>query len=357
MPSSRDLFWLSTPPLCVVLAGLPVWLQQPFLLWFTLPLLALLSCALVWRLFAGRRTQAQNAADAAPLQAEQARLQLQVLLAAVLPAWKHHAESARQQMETAIVQMGNSLAAVLQQFDQAGIGHTQAEGPHSTTELLDLCERELQPVVSSLNDLIEGKEAMVGNIRTLADETQALRSMAGEVTSIAWQTNLLALNAAIEAARAGSAGRGFAIVATEVRNLSKRSSDTGKQMETRVEQISNIMGSTSESVQEANEHDKQAIALSSNLVGDVLHHVRILGDSADSMREHGLVVRTEVEKLLMAMQFQDRVSQVLQSVIDDMERLLQQLRDGDSAAMPDPHEWLQKLRGTYSMEEQHLAHG
>jgi methyl-accepting chemotaxis protein len=354
MPRSRVIYGLLAPLLCMALAGLPVWTRQAAYLWLTLPTIALIVGTGVWVLWRGQ----QVSGPTEPVQQHEALAQaaeLQHLLRAVLPAWRHHAESARQQMETAVVQMANSLAGVLQQFDLAGIGHTQADHPHSTTELLDLCERELHPVVSSLTDLIGSKEAMVGNIRKLADETQALRAMAGEVTSIAWQTNLLALNAAIEAARAGAAGRGFAIVAAEVRKLSQRSSDTGKQMETRVGQISNIMGSTSESVQEANEHDKQAIALSTNLVGDVLHHVRILGGAADTMREHGLVVRTEVEKLLMAMQFQDRVSQVLESVIKDMDRLLEQLK-ADGATVPHAQEWLQGLRQTYSMADQHRAH-
>lgn len=357
MPKTRDIYWLAAPVFCMLLAGLPVWFQQPLFLWFSVPATGLLVSVLTWQLLSRQRQPAQSEADPDQHPSEQAAAGLQHLLVEVLPAWKHHAESARKQMETAVVQMGNSLSNVLQQFDQAGIGHSQPSGSHSTSELLGLCERELQPVVNSLKDLIDGKEAMVGNIRKLADETQALRSMAGEVTSIAWQTNLLALNAAIEAARAGSTGRGFAIVAAEVRKLSMRSSETGKQMETRVEQISTIMGSTSESVQEANEHDKQAIDLSSNLVGDVLHHVRVLGDAADLMREHGLVVRDEVEKLLMAMQFQDRVSQVLQSVISDMDRLMQQIEPGSDAPLPGPQEWLQQLRQTYSMEEQNLAHG
>ena len=357
MPTSRDLYWVLAAALCVALAGLPVWTLQPSLLWLTLPAVAAVVSAIAWMLLDSRRKLALADAERQGQHAKQSAASLQSLLTEVLPTWKRHAESARQQMETAVVQMGNSLASVLQQFDQAGIGHAHTSNPHSTTELLDLCERELQPVVSSLNDLIEGKEAMVGNIRKLADETQALRSMAGEVTSIAWQTNLLALNAAIEAARAGAAGRGFAIVATEVRSLSKRSSDTGKKMESRVEQISTIMGSTSESVQEANEHDKQAIALSSNLVDDVLHHVRILGNAADTMRQHGMVVRSEVENLLMAMQFQDRVSQVLASVIADMDRLALQLGSGDGAMLPSAQEWLQQLRQTYSMEDQNLAHG
>lgn len=357
MPIFRGAYWLVAPALCMVLAGLPFWLQEAWLLWLTLPAIGLAAGLACWQLQRGQRRQAQSESEAQRHSTEVATAALHQLLCEVLPTWRRHAESARQQMESAVVQMANSLSSVLQQFDQAGIGHSHTGSAHSTTELLDLCERELQPVVSSLNDLIEGKEAMVGHIRKLADETQALRSMAGEVTSIAWQTNLLALNAAIEAARAGTAGRGFAIVAAEVRKLSTRSSDTGKQMETRVAQISTIMGSTSTSVQEATEHDKQAIALSSNLVGDVLHHVRILGDAADTMREHGLVVRSEVEKLLMAMQFQDRVSQVLQSVIADMDRLTQQLNSGAHADIPTGQQWLDALRQTYSMEEQNLAHG
>jgi len=356
MPMPRLVLWLLGPLVCALLAGLPVWLGQASWLWLTLPLVLVLAALPVWALLSQARQLEPPATQQLRQQSEQSALALHHLLAAVLPTWRHHAESARAQTETAIVQITTSLYEVLQRFDQAGIGHSQQSGAHSTSELLELCERELQPVVSSLKDLIDGKEAMVNNIRKLADETQALRSMAGEVTSIAWQTNLLALNAAIEAARAGSAGRGFAIVATEVRGLSQRSSDTGKKMETRVEQISQIMGTTSESVQEANEHDKEAIALSSNLVDDVLQHVRALGDAADGMRQHGLAVRGEVEKLMMALQFQDRVSQVMQSVINDMDRMLAQLAEGDAVALPAAQEWLQQLRQTYSMEEQHHAH-
>ena len=349
----RTVMWLA-PLVCAALGGLPTWLGAPWLLWVSVPLIGCIAAWLVWSQ-AADSTEPKSQHSIAKADALQQQAELQELLATIVPTWKHHVESGRQQMETAVVQIAQSLAAILQQFEAAGIGHSQEDSPHSTAELLALCESELQPVVSSLKELIGGKEVMIDNIRQLADETQALKTMAGEVTSIAWQTNLLALNAAIEAARAGDAGRGFAIVAAEVRKLSMRSSGTGKQMEARVGQISSIMGSTSESVQEANAHDRQAIDLSNNLVNDVLLNVRKMGDTANTMREHGLIVRSEVEKLLMAMQFQDRVSQVLQAVIADMERLSPYLASGDEAP-PSAREWLDNLRGTYSMEDQHLAH-
>jgi methyl-accepting chemotaxis protein len=314
----------------------------------------LITGALAWSSIKDGTAPAQN--DGELEHYVQRQIELQKLLISIVPAWKHHVETARLQMETAVVQIAESLAAILQQFELAGIGQSQTANPHSTADLLALCERELQPVVNSLKELIGGKELMVRNIRQLVDETQALKTMAGEVTSIAWQTNLLALNAAIEAARAGDAGRGFAIVAAEVRKLSMRSSSTGKHMEERVGQISSIMGTTSDSVEEANAHDRQAVDLSNNLVEDVLHNVRILGDSANTMREHGLVVRAEVEKLLMALQFQDRVSQVLQSVLADMDRLVPYLDSTSTLPPPTSEEWIGALRRTYSMEDQHLAH-
>ena len=346
----------SVPLLCAVLAGLPVWLAQPWWLWITLPLVVALGYALEF----SRSENAESGADAAAhaYASQEDERQWVELLGVLLPAWSHHMETVRQQTEAALVQMSMSFASVLQQFDMAGIVSVSGQNPtqESTAELLALCERELQPVATSLKELIDGKDAMVGNIRRLADETDALRGMAGEVTSIAWQTNLLAINAAIEAARAGPSGRGFAIVAAEVRKLSQRSSDMGKQMALRVEQISTIMDTTSKSVEAANEHDKQVIEWSSNLVDHVLQHVRKLGDSADSMRVHGLTVRGEVEKLLIAMQFQDRVSQIMQAVMADVERLTQYARAPQGVVLPTADEWVHGLRQTYSTQEQHHAH-
>lgn len=283
------------------------------------------------------------------------------LLYHILPAWQHHIGVVKSQTQSAIDQLTSSFASVLQHFDQAGIGSGQATGTKSNASepmsLLALCERELQPVVASLMGVIEGKDALLGKVSNLATKTLELQSMATDVRSIASQTNLLALNAAIEAARAGEFGRGFSVVAAEVRSLSQRSAETGKQMAERVEHIGSIMRTTLDVAQEATAADKHAVTLSGELVDHVLSHVRKLGASAESMHQHGLLVRQEVERLLIAMQFQDRISQILASLDSNMDRMHQTLAHAQYGDLPTPEDWLAEMNQNAAMEEQVFVPG
>jgi len=279
------------------------------------------------------------------------------LLLEVLPAWQHHVGIVKEQTEEAVNNLTRSFASVLHHFDEAGIGKSGQSGQSRdqedrTIQLLALCERELQPVVQSLSSMIDGKDAMLNHVRSLAEETRQLQQMAAEVGHIAAQTNLLALNAAIEAARAGEMGRGFAVVAQEVRMLSQRSAETGKMIGERVGQIANIMTTTLNTAEEATKDDKYAVSLSGELVEHVLSHVRKMGESADSMHKHGMVIRHEVEQLLVSMQFQDRVSQILEGARSNMglmEESLQQLPD---EPLPTPADWMDQMNQTSRMDDQ-----
>ena len=344
-------FWLGFMPVAVLaLAGAAVWLEPPWLRALCVAGAGGVAALASWRFH--RHLQQLTAQQAAP--ASSPAHDAVYLVQAVLPAWLQQVELVKQQTEAAVLQLTTSFARVLEQFDQAGIGGSQdpQRNADRTITLLALCERELKPVVSSLTHMIQGKDALLNNISSLAQETAELRSMAAEVGHIAAQTNLLALNAAIEAARAGEAGRGFAVVAQEVRMLSQRSADTGKHIGERVAQIVSIMDSTMAAAQQAHVQDTHAVKLSGELVEHVLGHVRKLGDAADSMHEHGLVVRSEVEQLLMAMQFQDRVSQIIEGASRDMQAMRDALQSPDAGDIPPAQDWIDQFNGRAQMEDQ-----
>lgn len=282
-----------------------------------------------------------------------------ILLAGVLPVWQRHVESVRDQTETAISQLLTGFSSLVKQFDSAGFtggaAREKTANAAVTINLLTLCERELGPVIKCLEKIIASKAELLDNVNTLAKATSELKDLAGEVSHIAAQTNLLAINASIEAARAGPAGRGFAVIAAEVRKLSQLSADIGSRITQRMSQISTTMKLTLDTATRAADHDREAITATGHVVEDVLGHVRELGTSAENMRSEGNQIRTDVENLLVALQFQDRIRQILEVVEADMAKLEQTVSAGD-ANLPTPDSWLVELGAHYTMEDEHHSH-
>ncbi len=139
----------------------------------------------------------------------------------------HHIEQAIEQLTHSIEQAGSQLHQVGEQTLQS------AERAQEATIAIHTVEQVI-------GDQVTGVKQVSHTISDLAGLSQQIAGLAGAIHDIAEQTNLLALNAAIEAARAGEQGRGFAVVADEVRSLATRTGSATTEINTIIGKIQDV---------------------------------------------------------------------------------------------------------------------
>lgn len=123
-----------------------------------------------------------------------------------------------------------------------------AKVANESVEITNQGVQDVEYTIDGMHEQVKKTTEDANRIKTLFDQTQKIGTIVQTIEDIASQTNLLALNAAIEAARAGEAGKGFAVVADEVRALASRSSSSTQEITKMVSQIQDDASMANESM-------------------------------------------------------------------------------------------------------------
>ncbi|WP_418903596.1 methyl-accepting chemotaxis protein [Pseudomonas syringae] len=175
-----------------------------------------------------------------------------------------------EQVATAMNQMTATVHDVARNAEEAALAAQTADNK------VDSGQSVVRQSLQRIEQLATSATSASNSIESLSAEIQNIGTVLGVIKSVAEQTNLLALNAAIEAARAGEQGRGFAVVADEVRALAKRTQQS-------TEEIERLVGSLQNGAQASVTQIRSSAELVKLAVSDVLQTESALGSIASAV--------------------------------------------------------------------------
>ena len=220
------------------------------------------------------------------------------------------------QSATAVNEMNASFTEVAQNASRAAQSAADAESAVKDGDNI------IQVAVSNISELMDNIQHTSETINVLQTESNNIEKVLMVIEGIAEQTNLLALNAAIEAARAGEQGRGFAVVADEVRQLSQRTTSSIQEIKINIDKLQDATGnavstignfieladSTSEKVHSASQ--------SFNIIVNEITTIRDMNTMIASATEEQLNVAGEIDKNMISIN--DMTQRSVESVENTM---------------------------------------
>ena len=226
---------------------------------------------------------------------------------------------------TAMEQMNATVLEVANNADTASTASSQTRDKANSGEVV------VQKAVTAIQTVHDQTRQLKDDMNILGEQAQAINRIMAVISDIADQTNLLALNAAIEAARAGEAGRGFAVVADEVRKLAEKTMASTADVGNAIRAIQDSTHKSREQVDKSVDIIAEATELA-NLSGQALQEiVQMVDGSADQVRaiatasEEQSAASDEINRSIMEVnQLSARTSEAMHTAMAALDQLQQQ---------------------------------
>ncbi len=226
-------------------------------------------------------------------------------------------EQQRQQTENVANSIANMSIKVQEMASNANDASTAVSNASDETEK---GQNEVNSTICSIGNLADNVSSTSDALEKLAKDSENIGTVIDVIKSIAEQTNLLALNAAIEAARAGEQGRGFAVVADEVRTLASRTQESTKEIEQMIEQLQTASSQAVKVMGQGKEQAQESVSQAS-----------LAGKSLETISSSVAMIATMNSNIASLATEQNHVTDEINSSISSMNTVAQGIASGSES--------------------------